>query len=144
MELFVPKDRPHQIERRIHALVGSTVPMLVRNVNGADRKSRRAWSFEPSPLDSERPVENPDVVFDSGSGTRVAFKVSHRTFRPQADPGRTRYPQLFDPGVFKVEVAVAIDKSDETVELHSWPSKENWETLREEMTELRIPSVRQN
>jgi len=144
VELLVPEDRPHQIERRIHSLEGLNVPLLKREVSGADETEREGWLLDMDTLLALPAPENPDILYDAGPDARVAFRVSHRTFAPIGDPGRTRYPQLFEPGVFRVEVAVAVNRLKDSSALQAWPEKADWSTVREDGTELRIPSVRQN
>ena len=144
VELFVPKDRPNVIERRIHSLTSLHAALEKRPVEGADGAQRSAWLLNLSALDAVEPPSEPDIMYDAGSDARVAFRVSHRSFEPVSDPGRTRYPQLFDPGVFKLEVAVAVGAADDEAATTSWPEPQAWSTLREETTELRIPGVRQN
>jgi hypothetical protein len=144
VELLVPEDRPHQLERRVHPLEGLSVPLNKKQVEGADGTMRDAWLLDMDALAALEAPENPDILYDAGPDARIAFRVGHRTFEPAADPGRTRYPQLFEPGVFRVEVAVAVNRDNEQALLQPWPEREVWSTIREDATEIRIPSVRQN
>lgn len=144
VELLVPKDRPNVIERRVHSLASLNAALEKGQVEGADGTQRSAWLLNLSTLDAVEASPNPDILYDAGTDARVAFRVSHRSFEPVSDPGRTRYPQLFDPGVFKVEVAVGIEANEGEAVPSSWPEPADWSTLREETTELRIPAVRQN
>jgi hypothetical protein len=144
VELLVPKDSPAVIERRVHPLQTAGGALTQKQVEGADGVTREAWVLDLSFLESQTPPENPDIIYDAGKNARVAFRVSHRTFQPASDPGRTRFPQLFDPGVFRVEVAVAVGSDGAEAFTTAWPQKDDWSTLREETTELKIPSVRQN
>lgn len=144
VELLVPKDSPGVIERRVHPVVALDGALVKEQVEGADGAEREGWILDHSFLQSQTAPENPDIIYDAGKNARVTFRVSHRTFQPASDPGRTRYPQLFDPGVFRVEVAVAVGADGVEAYTTAWPRKEDWSTLREETTELKIPSVRQN
>ncbi len=65
-------------------------------------------------------------------------------FEPVSDPGRTRFPELFEPGVFRISVAVAVKARAESEGQKAWPEAEDWSTMREESTEIRIPAVRQS
>lgn len=138
VELRVPLDKPHVLERRVYPLTGIDAPVSLKDMEGADGATQPQWVLDLDRL----PVRNPEVVFESGADSRIAFRVSHREFEPVGDPGRTRFPQLFDPGVFKVEVAVAIGSQGHP--LLAWPAQSQWSTWRGETTELRIPSVRSN
>jgi hypothetical protein len=144
VELFVAVDRPGAVERRVHSLTGLDVALKKGKVKGADGLIREGWLLDPLVLEALPPAAQPDIVFDAGPDAQVAFRVSHRTFEPAADPGRTRYPQLFEPGVFRVEVSIAIGAKDRGATPKAWPEPEDWSTFREEATELRIPAVRQN
>lgn len=138
VELRVSHTQPNLLERRTYPLSGADSPVSLKAVTGADGSTLQEWVLEPSKL-SDQPGE---VLFDSGPDSRLAIRVSHRRFEPPGDPGRTRFPQIFDPGVFKVEVAVAIGASGSP--LLGWPARGEWSTWRGEKTELRIPSVRSN
>lgn len=142
VELLVPEERPSVLERRIHSL-NSTL-LQRRTVTTASGSSQPGWVLDPAQLQSYSSPGEPDILYDAGPGSRVALRVSHRTFKPVSDPGRTRYPDLFDPGAFKLEVAVALQPKSEAAALEPWPDKTQWSTLREETTEIRIPAVRQN
>lgn len=144
VELFVPESRPNVVERRLHSLTGLNAFLKKNQVTGADGELRDAWLLDVGALAALPPSEQPEVVFDAGPDAKVSFRVSHRTFEPTGDPGRTRYPQQFDPGVFRVEVAVAVGAESSDAVDPPWPEKSQWSTLREEATELRIPAVRQN
>lgn len=144
VELYVPKERPWLVERRIHSLTGLDALLLKGDVKGADEAQRKGWLLDISTLESLDPPEQPDVLFDAGPNARVAFRVSHQTFQPTSDPGRTRFPQLFEPGVFRLEVSVAIRALEENAGQKAWPEKKDWGTMREETTEIRIPAVQQS
>ncbi|MFA5507367.1 MAG: hypothetical protein WC314_00065 [Vulcanimicrobiota bacterium] len=143
VELLVPKDKPGTLERRIYPLVALGGALVQEQVEGADGAARDGWMVDLSLLEGQSPI-NSDIIYDAGKDARVSFRVGHRTFEPASDPGRTRYPQPFDPGVYRVDVAVAIGSNGEGALTSAWPRSEEWETLREETTELKIPSVRQN
>ena len=143
VELLVPKEFPHTIERRIHPVSIQGGALTRTQVQGADGVVRDGWTLDPGYLDAQQPT-NPDIIFDAGKDARVTFRVGHRTFEPASDPGRTRYPQIFSPGVFRVDVAVAIGSNGPEAFTTAWPDVGRWSTLREETTELKIPSVRQN
>ena len=144
VELFVPQDKPWLVERRITALSGLTSALKKGQVKGADGNTHEAWLLDLSGLPVPAPGTEPDVLFDAGPEARVAFKVSHLTFEPISDPGRTRYPELFEPGVFRLDVAVAIRAKNDAGPKKAWPEAGDWSTMREESTEIRIPSVRQS
>lgn len=144
VELVVPVDRPSVIERRIHTLNDINSPLLARNVDGANGDRTRGWLLDMGILDGATPAGGSEVVYDAGKDARVSFKVSHLTFNPSADPGRTRYPQLFEPGVFRLEVAIAVKAESANATTSPWPQTDEWSTIRQEATEIRIPSVRQN
>jgi hypothetical protein len=144
VELLVPEDHPGVIERRVHPLLVTGGALVRQQVEGADGTMRDGWLLDISYLESQTAPNIPDIIYDAGKNARVTFRVSHRTFQPASDPGRTRYPQLFDPGVFRVEVAVAIGSDGAEALTTAWPQRNDWSTLREETTELKIPSVRQN
>lgn len=144
VELVVPKETPNLIERRVHPLLALGGPLIRQKVTGAGGGVQDGWLLDLDYIQDYEEKENPDIIYDAGQDARVAFRVSHRTFEPASDPGRTRYPQLFDPGVFRVEVAVAIGADGEQAMTTAWPQGSDWSTLREETTELKIPSVRQN
>lgn len=145
VELLVPRERPGTVERRVHALSGAVDPLLVRSsVTGADSGARQSWMLATEVAEASEAPETPDVVFDAGPDSRVAFRVSHLEWDPASDPGRTRNPEIFDPGVFRVEVSVAYDPQLSAAVDRPWPTPEQWDTLRTETTELRIPSVRTN
>lgn len=143
VELLVPKDFPNQIERRVHPVTAQDGALIRAEVEGADGVVRNGWILDLAFLDAQEAGE-PDIIFDAGKDARVTFRVGHRTFEPASDPGRTRYPQIFNPGVFRVDVAVAIGSNGTEAFTTAWPENEQWSTLREETTELKIPSVRQN
>lgn len=143
VELLVPKEFPNVIERRVHPLTAQDGALIRGEVEGADSVVRNGWILDLAFLDAQE-VGEPDIIFDAGKDARVTFRVGHRTFEPASDPGRTRYPQIFNPGVFRVDVAVAIGSDGSEAFTTAWPEVEQWSTLREETTELKIPSVRQN
>ena len=142
VELLVPSERPSVIERRLHSLEMVGGLLSTQMVTGADGVSREAWVLDPALLASQPTPEQPVILYDAGPNARVAFRVGHRTFEPASDPGRSRYPQIFDPGVFKVDVAIGISRV--SADTGAWPQLSEWSTLREETTEIRIPAVRQN
>ncbi len=143
VELLVPKEFPNVIERRVHPVSVQGGALIRAEVEGADGVVRNGWILDLAFLDAQE-VGEPDIIFDAGKDARVTFRVGHRTFEPASDPGRTRYPQIFNPGVFRVDVAVAIGSNGTEAFTTAWPEVEQWSTLREETTELKIPSVRQN
>lgn len=140
-ELIVPEGRPAALERRLHALTGSDI-LRVGDVRGADGAPRRAWLLNAPVLEALVAPAQPDIVFDAGSDSRIAIRVSHPSYEPPGDPGRTRNPELFDPGSFRIEVAVAHGARVSTAMHDVWIRNEEWESCRTETTELRIPSVR--
>jgi hypothetical protein len=143
VELLVPETNPGMIERRVHSLAAS--PLLVaQSVQGADNAPRQGWALDTDEVTNLTPPANPDMIYDAGPDSRVAFRISHLQFEPAADPGRTRNPEIFDPAVFRIEVAVAYDPQLSSAVNQPWPTAEQWDTLRSEVTELRIPSVRSN
>lgn len=144
VELFIPSERPGTVERRIHLLTGLDAFLKKGQVQGADETQREAWLLDIQAVEALEPSLEPDVLFDAGPQARVAFRVSHRTFEPVSDPGRTRFPQIFDPAVFRLTVVIAIGEKEPMDIPLAWPQKEAWATFREESTELKIPSVRQN
>lgn len=144
VELFVPQDRPWLVERRLHRLDGLDSLLKREQVKGADGQERDAWIFDAAALENTSSGDEEDILFDAGPEARVAFKVSHAAFRPASDPGRTRFPELFEPGVFRLSVAVAIKPKSESATQKPWPEAEDWSTMREESTEIRIPAVRQS
>ncbi len=145
VELLVPEERPGTVERRVHTLTDLGRQLLqVQSVQGADSATRRSWLLSPETLLGAEAPETPDTVFDAGPDSRVAFRISHRDWTPPSDPGRTRNPEIFDPAVFRVEVVVAYEPQLSTAVNVPWPVPEQWDTLRQETTELRIPSVRGN
>lgn len=144
VELFVPQDRPWLVERRFHRLDGLHSPLKRERVKGADGQERDAWLFDVASLENLSSGQDRDILFDAGPQARVAFKVSHAAFEPVSDPGRTRFPELFEPGVFRISVAVAVKARAESEGQKAWPEAEDWSTMREESTEIRIPAVRQS
>lgn len=141
VQLLVPEGSPGVIERRVHSLKGNT--LLTRaSAQGADNATHDAWILDSSALAGLAAPEQPDVIYDAGPDSRVAFRVSHLRWEPPSDPGRTRNPEPFDPGVFRIEVAVAFDPQLSSAVNIPWPAQEQWDTVRSEVTELRIPSVR--
>lgn len=143
VELLVPESSPGKIERRVHPLKGTNL-VAVKSVQGADGGPHQAWGIDTVALLALTPPTTPDCVYDAGPDSRVAFRVSHLSFEPANDPGRTRHPEPFDPGTFRIEVAVAYDPQLSSAVNVPWPAQEQWNTLRNETTELRIPSVRSN
>lgn len=139
VELRINKEQPNLLERRVMPLSGADSPVQLKDVQGADGAVHQAWVVELDNIDEDLPAE---VLHDSGKDSRLAFRVSHGEFEPPSDPGRTRFPELFEPGVFTVDVAVAIGSKGKP--LQAWPAKTDWETWRGESTDLRIPSVRSN
>ena len=140
-EMIVPEGRPAALERRLHVLTGSEV-LRVGEVRGADGAVRRAWLLNAPILEALTAPVQPDIVFDAGADSRIAIRVSHPRYEPSGDPGRTRNPELFDPGSFRIEVAVAHGARVSTAVSEVWLRNEEWESCRTETTELRIPSVR--
>ena len=141
VELLIPENNPGKIERRVHPLKGNSL-LVTRSVQGADNTPHQAWVVDAAALEGLSPPTSPDIVYDAGPDSRVAFRISHLDFKPPSDPGRTRYPEIFDPGTFRIEVAVAYDPQLTSAVNVPWPAQEQWDTLRNETTELRIPSVR--
>lgn len=144
VELFVPQERPWLVERRFHKLDGLDSLMKKERVQGADGQEREAWVLDLPALEALETEGPSDILFDAGPEARVAFRVSHAVFQPVSDPGRTRYPELFEPGVFRLAVAVAIRPKSESATQKPWPDVKDWSTMREESTEIRIPVVRQS
>lgn len=144
VELLVPEQQPNRLERRVYALSELPSPLKVVEVQGADGGRRRAWVVDVAQLLERRPPEQPDILYDAGPGGRVAFRVAHRQFAPASDPGRTRNPELFDPGVFALEAVVALQPRDPSARSKPWPEAADWDIWRTERTELKIPSVRWN
>lgn len=138
VELRVPVAAPNLLERRIYPLTGAQSPLVLRDIKGADDATRQEWVLDLDRLSAQ----DPEVLFDSGTDSRIALRVSHRLFEPPGDPGRTRFPQLFDPSAFQIEAAVAVGSGGQP--LKPWPLKAEWETWRGETSEIRIPSVRSN
>lgn len=143
VELLVPDGDPGKIERRVHPLKGTNL-LITNSVQGADNGPHQAWVVDSAALQALAPPSSRDYVYDAGPDSRVAFRVSHLSFQPASDPGRTRFPEPFDPGTFRIEVAVAYDPQLSSAVNVPWPAQEQWSTLRTEATELRIPSVRSN
>lgn len=144
VELIVPQDQPNVIQRKIYSPAQLSNFLEVHDVEGAGGVKTPGWLLNIGALDTAEPNGIPEVVYDAGKDARVSFKVSHLTFTPAGDPGRTRYPQVYEPGVFRFEVAVAIQAETNNATIAPWPQKNEWSTIREESTEIRIPSVRQN
>jgi hypothetical protein len=141
VELLVPEQNPGRIERRVHNLKGLALLHRV-SAQGADDAAHDTWALNSAALAGMESPSTPDIVYDAGSDSRVAFRISHVRWRPPSDPGRTRNPEPFDPGVFRIEVAVAYDPELSSAVNLPWPIQEQWNTVRSEVTELRIPSVR--
>lgn len=144
VELLVPESNPGVVERRVHSLTSAPSLLTVGDVEGADKAPRRGWMLDLTTIAGLTPPTTPDIVFDAGSDSRVAFRVSHREFDPPSDPGRTRNPEIFDPGTFRIEVAVAFDPQLSSAVNQPWPAQAQWNVLRTETTELLIPAVRSN
>jgi hypothetical protein len=144
VELLVPDTAPGRIERRVHPLTGLPQLLQAATVQGADNTNHQGWVLDGATVAALPAPTAPDVLFDGGPDSRVAFRVSHLQFEPPSDPGRTRYPEIYDPGVFRIEVAVAFDPELSSAVNQPWPAADQWEVLRNETTELRIPSVRSN
>lgn len=142
VELFVPWERPNTLVRRVHRLDRDTSLFTRTTVKGADGGQRAAWQVPPDVVEGLVGDGADDVIFEAGPEAQLAFRVSHRVFEPFQDPGRTRFPQLFDPALFQVQVAVGI--GSRSSDLEPWPSAESWETYREDVTEVRLPAVRSN
>lgn len=142
VELLVTPENPGCLERRVHRLHSGASLLHRQSVTGADGTARQGWVLDTTALSSLAAPERADIVYDAGPDSRVAFRVSHPVFEPPSDPGRTRNPELFDPGVFRIEVAVAYDPQISSAVEQPWPEVEQWHTLRSESTELRIPTVR--
>ncbi len=140
-ELIITEGRPAALERRLHRLSDGGL-LKVENVRGADSATRRAWLLDAPALEALVATPQPDILFDAGTASRIAFRVSHSRYEPAGDPGRTRNPELYDPGNFRIEVAVAHGPRVETAMQEVWLKNEEWESCRTETTELRIPSVR--
>ena len=144
VELLVPESNPGTIERRLHSLQGASSLLQLQTMQGADNAPHQGWLLDTTAVSNLAPPTTPDIIYDAGPDSRIAFRVSHLQFQPASDPGRTRFPEPFDPGVFRVEVAVAYDPQLSSAVNQPWPAPEQWSTLRSEVTELRIPSVRTN
>ena len=144
VELVVPPDQPNVIQRKIYSPTQLRNFLELHDVEGAGGAKTPGWLLNIGALDSATPSGSPEVAYDAGKDARVSFKVSHLTFAPAGDPGRTRYPQIYEPGVFRFEVAVAVQAETANATTAPWPQKNEWSTIREESTEIRIPSVRQN
>lgn len=142
IELLVPETDPGRLERRVHRLASNHPLLKKETLTGADGAARPVWVLDTTVLAAVTPPDPPDVVYDAGPDSRVAFRVSHALFSPASDPGRTRNPELFEPAVFRIEVAVGYAPTTASASGEPWPLLEQWHTLRSETTELRIPSVR--
>ncbi len=142
--LSVPEERPGSLERRVFRLDQHPNLLVRRQVEGADGRTITAWQLEVSALDTLSQSEPGETIFDAGADTQVAFQVSHREFEPSSDPGRTRFPERFDPGLFRVQVGLALTARQREAALEPWPEKAAWQTHRVEETDVRLPSVRAN
>jgi hypothetical protein len=141
VELLVPESNPGRLERRIHSMKG--LALLTRQgVQGADNGTHQGWILDTAAVRNLTDPGSPDVIYDAGPDSRIAFRVSHLRWEPPSDPGRTRNPEPFDPGMFRVEAVVAFDPQLTSAVNRPWPIQEEWNTMRSEVTELRIPSVR--
>jgi hypothetical protein len=144
VELLVPESNPGVIERRVHKLAGLPSLLTTGSVQGADNASHTGWMLDLTAIAALPEPSAPDILFDAGTDSRVAFRVSHLEYDPPSDPGRTRNPEIFDPGTFRIEVAVAFEPQLSSAVNQPWPSQDQWEVLRTETTELLIPAVRSN
>ena len=140
VEFLVSESNPGALERRVHPLTSDQGFLIRQSIEGADGRPRQAWLLSSGDLPSA--PDEPEVVFDAGPESQVAFRIAHQTHKPSGDPGRTRFPQLFEPGVFRIEVSVSMGKTQPEAVLLPWAKAEDWETYRTEDTEIRIPSVR--
>lgn len=140
-ELLVPESRPGAVERRIHKLVGSGL-LKTLPITGADSLSRPRWLLDSAVLLATPESEFPDLIFDAGPDSRVGIRVSHALYKPLADPGRTRNPELYDPGAFRVEVVIAMGAKTLTAVESLWPKDEDWTVCRKDTTQIQIPAVR--
>lgn len=143
VELIIPDEAPNTLERRVYPLATNDGILKRKSAKGADGTTSNRWMVDNAALHAGS-MSDREVLFDVGSTARLAFEVSHRSFEPVSDPGRTRFPELFDPGVFKIDVVVAVRPSESDAVLMPWPVKEQWTTHAQEKTELRIPGVRHN
>lgn len=140
-ELLVPSSRKGALERRVHKLSGGGL-LVTTEVTGADSRQRTGWMLDSGVFTALPAPAQPDLVFDAGPDSRVGFRVSHVRYAPLADPGRSRTPELYDPGIFRVEVVVALGPHGPTALDSEWPKDEDWDVCRSEATEIRIPAVR--
>lgn len=140
-ELLVTEARPGAVERRVHKMAGSGLLKTIP-VKGADSLTRPGWVLDSAAFLALPAPARPDLVFDAGPDSRVGFRVSHPRYEPPSDPGRTRNPELYDPGTFRFEVVVAYGPRQSAAFETAWPKDEDWNVRRTETTEIRIPSVR--
>lgn len=144
VELSVSQERPSSLERRILRLDQHPNLLVSRSVEGADGRSIPAWQLEVSALTALTASLVAETIFDAGADAQLGFRVSHREFEPSSDPGRSRFPERFDPGLFRIQVGLGLSAHNREAPLQTWPEKTAWQTHREEETDVRIPSVRAN
>ncbi len=140
-ELLVTETIPGAVERRVHRMSGNGF-LKTTSVTGADSLTRSGWVLDSAAFLAAPAPTQPDLVFDAGPDSRVSFRVSHPRYEPPSDPGRTRNPELYDPGTFRLEVVVAYGPRRPKAFETTWPQDEDWDVRRTEITEIRIPSVR--
>lgn len=141
VEILVSPTQPSLLERRLHTVRDN---LSLGSVTGADGSPHSAWLLNAPGLAALAVPAQPDILFDAGRDARVGFRISHLKFEPMDDPNHIRNPELFDPAVYRIEVAVSFGARENMAWAPGLAVKEHWQVYRVESTELRIPAVRTN
>lgn len=141
VEYLVPEETPHQLVRnvyRLEAIAGITLT----DVTDAQGEVSQQWVVDPSLFDGGGVLESSQPVIElADTEDRIEFTVSHRTYEVPTDPGRTIYPEIFDPQVFTVTVEVGVGLEQPGGGPRPFEPEDNWLATSQQESQVRVQSA---